>query len=636
LQSRLRRALRAYRFIVTPNGSGFPVVPRARGGGGPVPPRPWHGNCGIARAPSSFSPGRHPPQAGAGNVQRAEAIQLRDRIAQKLLESSLISQDQLARALESQQSGGGTLSYNLVKTGAISEMAFAEFMGQIYNVPAVDLDAISIDGSAVDLIPSDVATKFQVVPLKREGRTLTVAMANPDNIFAIDDIKFITGFDVRPVVATETAIKRTIDRLYDSADSLATIMGEIEDDFEIVEEVEEGDLGAAANAAGDAPVVKLVNSLISDAVGRGASDIHIEPYEKQLRVRFRIDGMLHEMMSPPFKMKNAITSRLKIMAELDIAERRVPQDGRIKIRMHGKPIDLRVSTLPTIFGEKVVMRILDQSNLQIDLAKLGFHPSSMGRFLNAIESPYGMVLVTGPTGSGKSTTLYSALQKINKIHSNIMTAEDPVEYNIPGINQVNVHEDIGLTFASALRAFLRQDPNIIMVGEIRDLDTASIAVKAALTGHLVLSTLHTNDAASSINRLVDMGIEPFLVSSSVLLIIAQRLVRRLCEKCKTAATLHPEVLRELGIMENPDELRICETKGCPVCNDTGYKGRVGLYEVMEISGTLREMIVDRASNQEIKEHAIKEGMLTLRQDGIEKFKLGHTSLEEVLRETTKG
>ncbi len=558
---------------------------------------------------------------------------MRDRIAQKLVESSLISQDQLARALESQQSSGGTLSYNLVKTGAISEMAFAEFMGQVYNVPAVDLDAVPIDPNAVDLIPSDVATKFQVVPLKREGRTLTLAMANPDNIFAIDDIKFITGFDVRPVVATETAIKRCIDRMYDSADSLATIMGEIEDDFEIVEDaIDEGDLSAVA-AAADAPVVKLVNSLISDAVTRGASDIHIEPYEKQLRVRFRIDGMLHEMMSPPFKMKNAITSRLKIMAELDIAERRIPQDGRIKIRIHGKPIDLRVSTLPTIFGEKVVMRILDQSNLQIDLARLGFHTTALARFLNAIESPYGMVLVTGPTGSGKSTTLYSALQKINKIHSNIMTAEDPVEYNISGINQVNVQDEIGLSFAAALRAFLRQDPNIIMVGEIRDLDTASIATKAALTGHLVLSTLHTNDAASSINRLVDMGIEPFLVSSSVLLIIAQRLVRRLCEKCKQPMVVHQEVLRELGIMENPDELRLMEAKGCPVCNDTGYKGRVGVYEVMEVSPTLREMIVDRASNAEIKALAVKEGMLTLRMDGLEKFKAGLTSLEEILRET---
>jgi type IV pilus assembly protein PilB len=348
-----------------------------------------------------------------------------------------------------------------------------------------------------------------------------------------------------------------------------------------------------------------------------------------------MDGMLHEMMSPPFKMKNAIISRLKIMAELDIAEKRVPQDGRIKIRMHGKPIDLRVSTLPTIFGEKVVMRILDQSNLQMDLSRLGFHPSALSRFLTAIESPYGMVLVTGPTGSGKSTTLYSALQRINKTHSNIMTAEDPVEYNIHGINQVNVQEEIGLSFAAALRAFLRQDPNIIMVGEIRDLDTASIATKAALTGHLVLSTLHTNDAASSINRLVDMGIEPFLVSSSVLLIIAQRLVRRLCDKCKVPSHVHPEVLRELGVMENPDELQLYEAKGCPACNDTGYKGRVGLYEVMEVSQTLREMIVDRASNNEIKAQAAKEGMLTLREDGIYKFKEGRTSLEEVLRETAK-
>ncbi|MGD8414654.1 MAG: ATPase, T2SS/T4P/T4SS family, partial [Candidatus Latescibacterota bacterium] len=404
---------------------------------------------------------------------------MRDKIAQKLLESSLINQDQLSKALESQQSAGGTLSYNLVKTGAISEMAFAEFMGQVYNVPAVDLDTVAVDGTVVDLIPSDVATKFQVVPVKREGRVLTVAMANPDNIFAIDDIKFITGFEVKPVVATESAIKKSIDRLYDSADSLASIMGEIEDDFEIVEDEDE-DLGLEDAQSADAPVVKLVNSLISDAVAKEASDIHIEPYEKMVRVRFRIDGQLHEMMSPPFKMKNATISRLKIMADLDIAEKRVPQDGRIKIRMHNKSIDLRVSTLPTIYGEKVVMRILDKSNLQIDLAKLGFHPVALAKFLNAIEQPYGMVLVTGPTGSGKSTTLYSALNKINRPHSNIMTAEDPVEYNLEGINQVNVLEEIGLTFAASLKAFLRQDPNIIMVGEVRDLETASIATKAAL------------------------------------------------------------------------------------------------------------------------------------------------------------
>ena len=558
---------------------------------------------------------------------------MRDKIAQKLLESSLISQDQLAKALEAQQTGGGSLSYNLVKTGAISEMAFAEFMGQVYNVPAVDLEATNVDNTAVDLIPAEVATKFQVVPLKREGRILTVAMANPDNIFAIDDIKFITGFDVRPVVATESAIKKAIDRLYDSADSLATIMGEIEDDFEIVEDEDE-DLGMEEAQSADAPVVKLVNSLISDAVAKGASDIHVEPYEKQVRVRYRIDGMLHEMMSPPFKMKAAIISRLKIMAELDIAEKRVPQDGRIKIRMHNKSIDLRVSSLPTIFGEKVVMRILDQSNLQIDLAKLGFHPESLARFLNAIENPYGMVLVTGPTGSGKSTTLYSALNRINRPHSNIMTAEDPVEYNLHGINQVNVQEEIGLTFAAALRAFLRQDPNIVMVGEIRDLETASIATKAALTGHLVLSTLHTNDAPSSISRLTDMGIEPFLVSSSVIMIIAQRLVRRLCEKCKQPQKMHAEALKELDIHENPDELTLFEPKGCPACNDTGYKGRVGLYEVMDIGGRVRELIIERASVADLKKQAVQEGMMTLRGDGLWKYKQGWTSLEEVLRETS--
>ena len=557
-----------------------------------------------------------------------------DRIAKKLLESSLISQEQMGRALEIQKSEGGSLGYNLVKSGAISEMAFAEFMGQVFNVPAISLDDTEPDQDAVSLIPPEVATKFQVVPIKREGRILTVAMANPDNIFAIDDIKFITGLEVLPVVAPESSIKVTIDKLYDSADSLASIMRDMEEDFEIVEDADE-DISLEEVQSTDAPVVKLVNSLISDAVAKKASDIHIEPYEKVLRVRFRIDGMLHEMMSPPFKMKGAIISRLKIMAELDIAEKRVPQDGRIKIRIGGKSIDLRVSTLPTIFGEKLVMRILDRSNLQIDLSKLGFEEAALARFLRAIESPYGMVLVTGPTGSGKSTTLYSALNRINKPYCNIMTAEDPVEYNIDGINQVNVREEIGLTFASALRAFLRQDPNIVMVGEIRDLETASIATKAALTGHLVLSTLHTNDAASSINRLIDMGIEPFLVSSSVIMIIAQRLVRKLCERCKQPVRLHEETLRELGIEESPDELTLFEARGCIECNETGYSGRLGLYEVMAISSSIREMIIERRQAADIKQKAIEEGMLTLRADGLEKFKRGTTSLEEILRETSQ-
>ena len=538
----------------------------------------------------------------------------------------------MGRALEAQKADGGSLGYNLVRTGAISEMAFAEFMGQVYNVPAVNLDETPPDADAVSLIPSEVATKFQVVPVKRQGRVLTVAMANPDNIFAIDDIKFITGLEVRPVVAPESVIKKAIDRLYDSADSLASVMKDMQEDFEIVDEAAE-ELSQDVEPI-DAPVVKLVNSLIADAVGKHASDIHIEPYEKQLRVRYRIDGMLHEMMSPPFKMKGAIISRLKIMAELDIAEKRVPQDGRIKIRIGGKAIDLRVSTLPTIYGEKLVMRILDKSNLQIDLTRLGFEEKALARFLTAIESPYGMVLVTGPTGSGKSTTLYSALNRINKPHCNIMTAEDPVEYNIDGINQVNVHEDIGLSFAVSLRAFLRQDPNIIMVGEIRDLETASIATKAALTGHLVLSTLHTNDAASSINRLIDMGIEPFLVSSSIIMIIAQRLVRKLCDKCKHPIQLHEETLRELGITESPEELNLFEARGCLDCNDTGYAGRRGLYEVMAVSNSIREMIIERRSSGDLKQQATKEGMLTLREDGLEKFKKGVTSLEEILRETS--
>ena len=558
---------------------------------------------------------------------------MKDTIANQLLESSLISQDQLDLALQEQGKSGGSLGYNLVKTGAISEKVFSEFLSQQYQVPAVDLDELEPDAHSVELIPSEVATKFQVVPVSREGRVLTVAMANPDNIFAIDDIKFITGLEVRPVVATETAIKRAIDRFYDSADSLAEVMRDIEnEDFEIVEDMEE-DLGLAEAQNEDAPVVKLVNSLISDAVGKGASDIHIEPFEKSMRVRFRIDGMLHEMMSPPVKMKGSITSRIKIMSELDIAEKRVPQDGRIKIRIGNKKIDLRVSTLPTIFGEKIVMRILDKSNLQIDLTKLGFQPEALEKFLKAIESPYGMVLVTGPTGSGKTTTLYSALNRINLPHHNIMTAEDPVEYNLEGINQVMVHEEIGLTFASALKAFLRQDPNIVMVGEIRDLETGSIAVKAALTGHLVLSTLHTNDAPSTINRMIDMGVEPFLVASSTNLIQAQRLIRRLCENCKRKETIHPEVMRELGM---PDEtpFEIFQPVGCPKCSDTGYKGRTGLYEVMPISGEIREMILNRCSSTEIRDQAIQEGMFTLRADGIWKLKQGWTSIEEVLRETT--
>ena len=556
---------------------------------------------------------------------------MKDKIANQLVESSLISQEQLELALTEQTKTGGSLGYNLVKTGAISEKAFAEFLSQTYQVPALDLDDLEADEQSIELIPPEVATKFQVVPIKREGRVLTVAMANPDNIFAIDDIKFITGLEVRPVVATETAIKRAIDRFYESADSLAEVMKDMQEDFEIVEEMDEEAALAEAQSE-DAPVVKLVNSIITDAVNKGASDIHVEPFEKKFRVRYRIDGVLHEMMSPPFKMKGAITSRLKIMAELDIAEKRVPQDGRIKIRIGNKKIDLRVSSLPTIFGEKIVMRILDKSNLQIDLTKLGFQVDALQKLVKGIEQPYGMVLVTGPTGSGKTTTLYSALNKINLPEYNIITAEDPVEYNIDGINQVMVHEEIGLTFAAALKAFLRQDPNIVMVGEIRDLETASIAVKAALTGHLVLSTLHTNDAPSTINRMIDMGIEPFLVSSSVNVILAQRLVRKLCTKCKKKEKIHPEALRELGVTSG-ETFDIYAAGGCPACSNTGYSGRTGLYEVMPVSDALREMILNRGSASEIKEQAVREGMITLRGDGILKLKAGVTSLAEILRES---
>jgi type IV pilus assembly protein PilB len=560
-----------------------------------------------------------------------------DNIGLKLLEARLITPEALQKAQQQVKAGGGNLTAALVKLGAVSEADLSKFLADFYAVPAADLANFTPEPSVVKLIPGDVANKFQVVPISRTGRRLVVAMANPANIFAIDDIKFITGCEVQPMVASEPAIKKAIDKAYDSAASFENVMRGMEDEIEVVEEqVDDTPDVALLGEAEQAPVVKLVNSLISDAVRKGASDIHIEPYEKSLRVRFRIDGTLYEMMSPPFRMKAAIISRLKIMAELDIAERRVPQDGRIKLRLLGRTIDLRVSSLPTIFGEKVVMRILDKGNLNIDLNKLGFQEQALTDFSRAIAMPYGMVLVTGPTGSGKTTTLYSALSKINLPEVNIMTAEDPVEYNLDGINQVLIHEDVGLTFAAALKAFLRQDPNIIMVGEIRDLDTGSIATKAALTGHLVLSTLHTNDAPSTINRMIDMGIEPFLVASSTNLIMAQRLLRRICNSCKTDVKLHVEVLRELGISE--EEARktaFKEGKGCVECNNTGYKGRLGVYEVMPVTSRIRDLILDRASTSEIKKQAVADGMLTLRTDGLIKLKNGITTAEEVLKETAQ-
>ena len=557
---------------------------------------------------------------------------MKDKIAGKLLEANLVSQDQLHKALDHQKKEGGSLGQNLVRTGALSEVAYADFLGRMYSLPTVALSQISVQEDVTSLIPADVATRFQVVPIARQGRVLKVAMANPSNIFAIDDIKFITGLEVQPVVCTESDVKQAIDRFYDSADSLKEVLEGLEDDVELVEDEEEdADENRLSAESQNAPVVKLVNSILVDAVKRGASDIHVECYEKHMRVRYRVDGVLQEVMQPPVKMRSAIISRLKIMSELDIAERRIPQDGRIKLKVGEKKVDMRVSTLPCIFGEKVVMRILDKGNLKLDLADFGIYAPALKSLMKAIELPYGMVLVTGPTGSGKTTTLYSCLSRVNKAGVNIMTAEDPVEYNLDGINQVQVKEDVGLTFAAALKAFLRQDPNIVMVGEIRDLETGGIAVKAALTGHLVLSTLHTNNAPATINRMIDMGIEPFLVATSTNIILAQRLVRRICKNCKTVEEIPDEVRRDIGLA--PD-VKCYHGKGCDDCGGSGYRGRQGLYEVMVVSSAIREIILDRGSTEDLQRQAIEEGMLTLRMDGLRHVGLGNTTVEEVLRETS--
>jgi len=562
-------------------------------------------------------------------MNTGSTVVVRDKIAARLLEAGIIDESQIEQAKERQKADGGSLGLALMRSGVVDEKIYTQFLGDVYNLPVIDLEAVTISVDCIELIPSDVATKFQVLPVERRGRILTVAMANPANIFAIDDIKFITSLDVQPVVASEVAIKRAIDKYYQPTDSLATIMEGIEDDIEVVEEQEDDDI--ATGEEQNAPVVKLVNTLLAEAVKIGASDIHIEPYEKFMRVRYRVDGILQEVMEPPVKLKSAITSRLKIMSELDIAERRIPQDGRIKLKVGDKKVDLRVSTLPCIFGEKVVMRILDKGNLTLDLASYGLEPKALKDVYDNVAKPYGMVLVTGPTGSGKTTTLYSCLSRVNNTDVNIMTAEDPVEYNLDGINQVQVRDEVGLTFAAALKAFLRQDPNIVMVGEIRDLETGSIAVKAALTGHLVLSTLHTNDAPATVNRMIDMGIEPFLVASSTNLIMAQRLVRRVCTNCKQREEVSAEALADIGL---PPDTEALHGKGCDKCGGTGYKGRQGLYEVMPITSALRELILDRASTAELRKQACDDGMLTLRQDGLEKIKKGLTTIEEVLRETT--
>jgi type IV pilus assembly protein PilB len=594
------------------------------------------------------------------------------KLGEILVRENLISAQHLREALDYQREHGGRLGYNLVKLGLVTDDMITAVLSRQYGIPSVNLDLFKIDEAVLRLIPQEVAQKYSVIPLSRVGATLTLAMVDPTNVFAMDDIKFMTGLNVEPVVVAEVSIQTAIAKYYGtsreielstvtvddamfepvdmktgnggithadlvSLDSIDFEVGRSED-VEVVEDNEEIDLSTLSRMSEDAPVVRLVNVLLVDALRRGASDIHVEPYEKELRIRFRIDGVLYDVMHPPLKLRDALISRVKIMSKLDISEKRLPQDGRIKIKVkvdaRSRELDFRVSTLPTLFGEKVVLRLLDKENLMLDMHKLGFEPESLTKFRRNISKPYGMVLVTGPTGSGKTNTLYSALQSLNTIQTNIMTAEDPVEFNLMGINQVQMKEQIGLNFAAALRAFLRQDPNIVLVGEIRDFETAEIAIKAALTGHLVLSTLHTNDAPSTISRLMNMGIEPFLVATSVNLIQAQRLIRRICKDCKREESMPPEALIEVGFSaDEASKLKTYKGKGCATCNNTGYKGRIGLYEVMEVGDDIRELILIGASALELRKKAIDDGMITLRESGLHKIRNGLTTLEEVVRET---
>jgi type IV pilus assembly protein PilB len=567
------------------------------------------------------------------------------RLGEILVKEALITQDQLQKALEFQRSNGGKLGSCLTKMGFITDDDITGVLSRQYGVPSINLKFYEIDPTVIKLIPQDTASRYQVIPLSRVGSVLTIAMTDPTNVFAMDDIKFMTGFNVEPVVASESAIGEAIARFYGgntgNHEELSKMMKDLamdDQELELAADEAEMDTATLERAAEEAPIIKLVNLILTDSVKRGASDIHLEPYEQEMRVRFRIDGVLQTVMAPPLRLKDAMTSRLKIMAKLDIAEKRLPQDGRIMIKYKAdgkkKELDFRVSTVPTLYGEKIVMRLLDKENLRLDMTKLGFEQESLTKFQRNIEKPYGMVLVTGPTGSGKTNTLYSSVAQLNQVDTNIMTAEDPVEFQLAGINQVQMKEQIGLNFAAALRAFLRQDPNIILVGEIRDFETAEIAVKAALTGHLVLSTLHTNDAPSTISRLMNMGIEPFLVATSVNLICAQRLVRRICSGCKTELEVPEQALIDAGYTpEEVKTVKIYHGKGCTTCNKGGYKGRTGLYEVMEINDELRELILVGASALELKKKAIEQGMITLRRSGLIKVSLGQTTMEEVLRET---
>jgi type IV pilus assembly protein PilB len=561
-----------------------------------------------------------------------------DRIGELLVRQKLISLQQLRKAQETQRKEGTSLGYALAKMGFISDDQITDFLSQQYKVQAVDLKEYEIDPEVLKLISQEMCERHKIIPVSRAGSSLIVAMADPSNLHAIDDIKFTTGYNVEPVVSSEASITEAIERYHAQETNISydeIMEGFDEEEIEFAEDDLEGESIDLERLSADAPVIRLCNAVLLSAIKKGASDIHMEPYEKQLRVRYRIDGVLHDEMHPPLKLKNAIASRFKIMASLDISERRLPQDGRIKLKLgKGREMDFRVNALPTIWGEKIVMRLLDKGNLQLDMTKLGFEQKQLSDFQGAIHKPFGMVLVTGPTGSGKTTTLYSALSDLNRVTTNISTAEDPVEYNLMGINQVQMHEDIGLNFAAALRAFLRQDPDIIMVGEIRDFETGEIAVKAALTGHLVLSTLHTNDAPGTISRLLNMGVEPFLVTASVNLILAQRLARKICSECKVETENDPGALATAGFSEEQiKKARLFKGAGCRTCGDSGYKGRIALYEVMPMTDRLKEMVLQGASSAELKQEMIAEGINTLRMSGINKIMDGVTTVEEICRVT---
>jgi type IV pilus assembly protein PilB len=586
-------------------------------------------------------------KSGFSNNQNNEKkeyypLKIEKNVGDILLREKLISIEQLHHAQQEQKKSGEKLNYTLARLGYLDETQLVDVLSKQYGMSSINLDECDISPEVIKLIPKEFASQHACVPVDRRGNTLIVAIMDPANIYVVDDLKFLTGLNIETMIASETALKKALEKYYSVSEfhSLTEVIdkaGETidESDINVLQDEDQTDIAQLGKEAEEAPVIRLVNMVLIDAIKRGASDIHIEPYDKDFRIRYRIDGMLYEMMKPPKKLKNAITSRLKIMSQLDIAERRLPQDGRIRLVLgKDKEVDFRVSVLPTLHGEKIVLRILDRSALQLDMSVLGFDEIQLRQFREAIHEPWGMVLVTGPTGSGKTTTLYSALAELNRTTENISTAEDPVEINLPGINQVQMKEEIGLNFASTLRSFLRQDPDIIMVGEIRDFETAEIAVKAALTGHLVLSTIHTNDAPSTINRLLNMGIEPFLVTASLIMICAQRLVRKVCSECKEEIQVSPQVLMNMGYSEEDShKIKTYKGRGCSLCNNTGYKGRKALYEIMPVTDELKECILQGYSSIELKREAMRMGMMTLRGSGLKKIRDGVTALEEVMRVT---